>query len=235
MTERLIRARAFLFSLALAACLLAPAGCAARRKRKAAASSRVPAAFAVTKTTAAASGVVPPPFTVHPSYAGAPYPAPFFVNINQVLALYLDALQKDPALAKAYDGYYRQQTRTFEQFWRAFKQQTDRIGDIASIYPATALPMGAYKTVRGAIGQGERNLKRELSKDEEVANAVNYDIRLAMRKVAQEGRVQVLYDSSGGNPAYVDPLWDLTDSVTKTLFKAKAGELAELPAAAKAP
>jgi hypothetical protein len=216
-------------ALALAACAAAAAGCAgARLKRhKAKVSAEVPSSFAVNRSTSAPDGFVPAPFTVHPSNPNAPYPAPFFLNFNQILSRYLEALQKDPALQNAYDGYYRRQTRTFEQFWQTVKRQADRLGDLVAIYPGAALPIGAYRTVRGAIGQGEDKLKKELSEEDEVAAAVNADIRLAIQKVARENRLQLLYDSSSGNPIFVDPLWDMTDPVYETLLKAKAASLAE--------
>ena len=210
----------------VAACLVAVAGCTGVRRRRAA-KAGVPTAFAVHRTTAAVAGVVPPPFTVHPGVPGAPYPAPFFLNYNQVLTRYLDALQKDPALAKAYDGYYRGQTRGFDQLWEGIKRQADRLTDIASIYPGAALPMTAYRTVRGAISQGEKRLKTDVLKEDQLAGEVNRDIRFAIQKVALESRVQVLYDTSGGNPLFVDPLWDLTDQVCETLVKATASSLAE--------
>jgi len=223
---------ALAFALAAA---LAAAGCAGLRlkRHKARGSKNVPSSFAVSRSTAAPGGFVPAPFTVHPSDPGAPYPAPFFLNFNQILSRYLEALQKNPALKDAYDGYYRKQTRTFDQFWQTVKRQADRLGDIVSIYPGAALPIGAYRTVRGAIGQGEDRLKKELSEEEEIAAEVNGDIRLAIRKVARENRLQVIYDSSSGNPIFVDPLWDMTDSVYETLLQVKTASLAEQAAVKK--
>ncbi|MBI5244055.1 MAG: hypothetical protein HY922_10330 [Elusimicrobia bacterium] len=113
-------------------------------------------------------------------------------------------------LKDAYAGYYRRQGRTFDQLWQSVKRQADRLGDIVSIYPPAALPMGAYRTVRRAIGQGESSLKKELSQEDEVAAEVNQDIRLAIRKAAEENRIQLIYDSSSGNPLFVDRLWDMT-------------------------
>ncbi|MFA6028448.1 MAG: hypothetical protein WC969_01210 [Elusimicrobiota bacterium] len=210
--------------LTLSAALLLP-GCARLRRRVHKGPEAMPASFEVRRSTVAAHFIAPP-FTVNPEDPAAPFPSEFFVDSGRVLAGYRQALLKDPGLKTAYDGYFLKKDSTFEQLWKSTKRQADRATDWLMLYPPTALPLGTYRAVRGAIGQGERNYEREFSKEDEMAAEVRRDFRYALEKVARESRVQRVTDASAAGLLYVDPSWDLTDRVTETLIAAKKAELA---------
>jgi hypothetical protein len=167
------------------------------------------------------------PFTVNPVSPSAPLPSAFYVDSKKVLAVYLDALLKDPDLRTAYDGFYVSRRRSFQDLWQGLQKQADRIGDLAMLHPVTALPVGTYRTVRDAIGQGEREFRKEFSREERINAQVHLDIRWALIKTASESRVQRVFDTSSSGLLYVDPAWDLTDRVFETLLQAKKAELAE--------
>lgn len=207
--------------------VLAAAGCSGARKRLKgeAKHAEVPAPFAV--RVSSPSAVVPPPFTVHPGIPDAQYPAVFYVRFQDVLSRYLDSLLKEKALEQAYGGYYRGEGRSLEQLWQSVKRGADRVGQLVSLYPGLSLIPGAYQTVRGAISQGESNIKRELSKEEQMAAQVHNDIHLAIRKVAVESHVQIVQDASGSGLLYVNPAWDLTDKIFDTLIQAKTEEVSK--------
>ena len=205
------------------------AACSGARKRMKgeAKPAEVPVPFAV--RVSSHSGVIPPPFTVHPQAPEAQYPAVFYVRFQEVLSRYLDALLKEKGLENAYGGYYRRQGRNFDQLWQSAKRGADRVGQLVSLYPGLSLVPAAYQTVRGAISQGESNLKRELSKEEQMIAQVHNDIHLAIKKVAVESHVQVISDPAGSGLLYVDPAWDLTDKVFSTLVQAKVEEVSKQP------
>lgn len=216
-------------ALPLLILLIAVAGCSGARKRLKgeARPAEVPVPFAV--RISSHSGVVPPPFTVHPQVPDAPYPAIFYVRFQEVFSRYLEAMLKEEALKDAYGGYYRRQGRNFDQLWQSAKRGADRVGQLVSLYPGLSLVPAAYQTVRGAISQGESNLKRELSKEEQMVAQVHNDIHLAIKKVAVESHVQIIQDPAGSGLLYVDPAWDLTDKVFSTLVQAKTEEGKPLP------
>lgn len=161
------------------------------------------------------------------SPAAPSVPAVFYVNHSALSARYLEALLNEPALAKAYNGYYLKQKQPLLKLWQNFKKAADHALRLASLYPAAAIGANAYQSVT----KTEKVLKKELSKEEKIAAEVEDDIRKAVSQVARQANASIVLNSQAIPALYIDPASDLTDRALAALLQNKKAQLQSGPTA----
>ncbi|MBI4669087.1 MAG: hypothetical protein HY747_07850 [Elusimicrobia bacterium] len=172
-------------------------------------------------TTASAAKPQQNTFETDRSSVVASAPIAYYLNYEAISARYLQTLITDPALAKAYGGYYPKQNKPLNKLWSSFKKTGDQLTKWASLYPVTAAGVGAYRSVV----KTETFIKKELSPREKVAAEVHGDILKATAKAAQERGAQIVFDSQSNRLLYLNPAWDITETAFAALLQTKKDEL----------